>query len=48
MTIPGTNGSDTANYMNYTITLKALDPYPAAPGKPVPETYEATLVVSKS
>ena len=48
LTIPGRDGSDTANYMNYTITLKALDPYPATPGKPVRETYEATLVVSKT
>ena len=48
LTIPGNDGSNTANYLNYTITLKALDPYPATPGKPVPEAYEATLVVSKT
>ena len=48
LTIPaGQAGSDSAQYMGYTITLKALDPYPETPDKPEPESYEATIVVTK-
>ena len=44
VTIPG---AETTTFMNYTITLLELAPYPSANQQPTLEEYEATLVVER-
>jgi hypothetical protein len=44
LTTPGTGS---ASFLDYSITLNQLDPYPTAEHMPEPGEYEATLVVTK-
>jgi hypothetical protein len=47
LTLGPVKDTNTATYLNYTITLVKLTPYPMVNRMPVPSEYVATLVVTK-
>ena len=48
LTLGGTSGGNVATYLDYSIRLTKLMPYPLSNHYPVPDEYVATFVVTKT
>ena len=48
LTLGGTSDPNVATYLDYSITLTELMPYPTSTHMPAPNEYVATLVVTKT